>query len=125
MSISFKRIKSKWTSTEAIRSQKIALSCHKLSRAHIGVLLTIAVFSLVYLVQVNTLATKGYAIRELERDIAIQKKEYERLQLDIIERQSMGALQERIAQLGFVPADRIDYLSPTAAVATAVAKPSR
>lgn len=125
MSISFKKIKSKWTSTEIIRNQKIALSSHKLSRAHIGVLLTIAVFSLVYLVQVNTLATKGYAIRELERDIATQKKEYERLQLDIIEKQSMGVLQERIAQLGFVSADRIDYLASTAAVATAVTKPSR
>lgn len=119
MSISFKKIITKWSATDMVRKQKIALSATKLAKVHVGVLLTLAVFSLVYLIQVNTLATKGYAIRELEVEIATQKKNNELLGLEIIERQSMDALQRKIAELGLVAVDRIDYIAPTAAVASA------
>lgn len=120
MSISFKKLKSKWLATDIVRNQKIALSATKLAKVHVGVLLTLAAFFVVYLVQVNTLATKGYAIRELERKIAFQKKDNERVQLEIIEKQSMSALHKRIAELGLVDAGRIEYLSATASVAAAV-----
>ena len=103
-----------------MRNAKIALSSSKLAKVHIGILLTLGVFFVVYLVQVNTLATKGYAIREFERSIATQKKDNERVQLEIIEKQSMSALQGRIAELGLVDAGRIEYLSPAAAVAAAI-----
>lgn len=120
MSISFKKLKSKWSATDIVRKQKIALSATKLAKVHVGVLLTLAAFFVVYLVQVNTLATKGYTIRELERKIVAQKKDNERVQLETIEKQSMSALYKKIAELGLVDAGRIEYLSTTAAVATAV-----
>ncbi|MEK7123027.1 MAG: hypothetical protein AAB855_04195, partial [Patescibacteria group bacterium] len=120
MSLSFKKIISKWSASEALQKQKIALSATKLHNVHIGVLLTLGAFFVVYLVQVNTLATKGYAIRELERNIVTQKKDNERLQLEIIEKQSMSTLHNKITALGLVDAGRIEYLIQTAAVATAM-----
>lgn len=119
MSISFRKIKTKWTSTETMRKQKVAVSCNKLSKAHAVVLLTLALFSVVYLISVNALATKGYEIKELERGITAQKKENERLQLQIIEKQSMSSLQKKIAELGFVSSDSVQYITPSAAVAAA------
>lgn len=119
MSISFRKIKTRWTSTEIMRKQKVALSCNKLSKTHAVALLTLALFSVVYLISVNALATKGYEIKELERDIAAQKKENERLQLGIIEKQSMASLQKKIAELGLVSADSVQYITPSAAVAVA------
>lgn len=120
MSISFRNLKTKWTSTETIRNQKIAVSANKLSKVHAGVLLTVAACALVYLVSVNALATRGYAIKELEHEIAAQKKENEQLGLEIIEKQSMVNVQQKIAELRFVPAGQIRYIAPSAAVAVAL-----
>lgn len=119
MSISFRKIKTKWTSTETMRKQKVAVSSNKISKAHAGALLTLALFSVVYLISVNALATKGYEIKELERGIAAQKKENERLQLEIIEKQSMASLQKNIAELGLVSSDKVQYIAPSASVAAA------
>lgn len=100
-----------------MRKQKVAVSCNKLSKAHAGVLLTLALFSVVYLISVNALATKGYEIKELEWDIVAQKKENERLQLEIIEKQSMASLQKKIVELGLVSSDKVQYIASSAAVA--------
>ena len=75
--------------------------------------MTVLIFSVVYLVQVNSLATKGYAIRELEKKIASNQKENERLQMQIVEAQSLGTLQKRIDALQLVKSDRIDYIKPS------------
>lgn len=118
MSLSFRRIKTKWSSTPGIRDQKVALSLSKLAKVHIGVLLTALVFSLVYLVQVNALATKGYTIKELTHTIAQQKKDNERISLDVIQAQSIQNLQKKMDDLKLVRADKIEYIDETAAVAT-------
>ena len=125
MSISFRKIKTKWSSTETIKNTKIALSESKLSKVQTGVLLTVALFAVVYLIQVNALATKGYAIKELEYTIANQKKQNEQIGLEIIEKQSMAVVTGQIAELGFVPSGRIDYITPTASVAVAPVQATR
>ena len=118
MSIGFRKVKTKWSSTPGIRDHKVALSSGKLAKAHACVLLTVLAFSLVYLIQVNTLATKGYAIKELKHSIALQKKENDRIGLDIIEAQSIQNLQKKIDDLKLVRSERIDYIVPGASVAT-------
>ncbi len=117
MSISFKKIKAKWAGSPLIKQQKIALSSTKCAKVHAGVLLTVLILSVVYLVHVNALATRGYAMKELDSHIADLKKENERLQMDIIEAQSMSTLQKKIDEMKLVRADRIDYLEPGASVA--------
>lgn len=120
MSISFRKIKTKWSSTPGIRDRKVALSLSKLAKVHVGVLLTVLVFSLVYLLQVNALATRGYAIKELSHTIAQQKKDNQRIAVDIIQAQSIQNLQKKMDDLKLVRSERIEYIDTTAAVATAI-----
>lgn len=102
-----------------IKQQKIALSSTKCAKVHAGVLLTVLILSVVYLVHVNALATRGYAMKELDHHIADLKKQNERLQIDIIQSQSMGTLQKKIDEMKLVRADHIDYIEPNASVAVA------
>lgn len=103
-----------------VKQQKIALSSTKCAKVHAGVLLTVLILSVVYLIHINTLATRGYAMKELDQHIADLKKQNERLQLDIIESQSMGTLQKKIDEMKLVRADHIDYIEPgVASVAVA------
>ncbi|MBI4600009.1 hypothetical protein HY732_03735 [Candidatus Uhrbacteria bacterium] len=120
MSISFKKIKTKWGSTPGIRDRKVAMSLSKLAKAHVGVLLTVLGFSLVYLVQVNALATKGYEIKEIQQTITEQKKANERISLDIIQAQSIQNLQKKMDDLKLVRSEKIEYIDASASVATAV-----
>lgn len=122
MSIGFRKIKTKWSSTPGIRDRKVALSLTKLAKVHIGVLLTVLVFSLVYLVQVNALATKGYAIKEIQHTITQQKKDNERIALDIIQAQSIQNLQKKMDDLKLVRSEKIEYVDQNAAVATAMGR---
>ncbi len=77
-------------------------------------LLTFGLFAVLYLVQVNVLATKGYAIKDLEKKIALQKKENERFQMKIIEAQSIGRIQKKIEDMKLVRSEQIDYLTSSA-----------
>jgi hypothetical protein len=63
------------------------------------------------------LATKGYGIRALEKQIVQKKKENERLQTRIIEAQSLTALQHRIDTLRLVQSHSIEYIETARPVA--------
>lgn len=77
--------------------------------------LTVLFVGVVYLVQVNALATKGYAIKELKGRIAHQKKETEKLQFEIIEARSLHALHAQIDSLRLVRSSgQIEYLHTAA-----------
>ena len=64
----------------------------------------------VYIFQISQTATKGYALRtyELERDRLSEQVSV--LEGQIAEQQSMRALQERVAGLGYVPVQRLEFL---------------
>ena len=67
---------------------------------------------LVYLSQVNSLATKGYKIKELENkaaDLRDQNKQYE---LQITELRSTARINEAIKKLEMVEVARVEYLRP-------------
>ena len=70
----------------------------------------------VYLFAVNTIASKGFEIKELEREINIAKVENEKLQIRMVELRSMGDLQEKIEELDMVPVDQITYLDTSGQV---------
>lgn len=57
-----------------------------------------AVFSLLYVVQINMTATKGYEIRELERSLSALQHEARVLRLQSLELQSMDRLQSQLAE---------------------------
>ncbi|MBI2484265.1 hypothetical protein HYV71_03720 [Candidatus Uhrbacteria bacterium] len=69
--------------------------------------------------QINSLATKGYAIRNLEKAIAEQVKAREQLEVTIAKDSSIFALKQRMDALHLVRSDRIEYIKPRQPVAVA------
>ncbi len=117
MSIGFKKTTLKLFRPQLLEQRKASQSKNKQWKYNVGLLLTVLLFSVVYLVQVNALSTKGYAIRELEKRISLNKKENEHIQMQIIEAQSLGTLQKKIDSLQLVRSERIDYIQPSQSVA--------
>lgn len=58
----------------------------------------------------NQLAQKGFAVRQLEREIAVLQDEREKLNLSVVENQSMESLNSRVGGLGMVPVTAVDYV---------------
>lgn len=67
--------------------------------------------SLFYLAQANTIATKGYEIRELEEKLATLKEKNKKLELKAAELQSVKNIEEGVKHLNMVPIDKVIYLS--------------
>lgn len=69
-----------------------------------------AAMCVAYVILVNTSATKGYALRDLEKKVDSLKSETLQLQDTVVTGSSLSALSERATQLGLVPVDRVDYV---------------
>ncbi len=74
----------------------------------IGVTLVIGLF---YLIQINSLSTEGFKIRELGKRVSQLKALNQELELRAAEIQSSQNLQSRINQLNMVALGKVDYLS--------------
>lgn len=79
--------------------------------------MTLLFVSVLYLVQVNTLSTKGYTIKSLQNHIVQEKRDQQNLQMKSIEAGSLGLVQQKINAMQLVPSERIDYLASTHSVA--------
>ena len=97
-----KKIQHTFRAMQRCADSVLSASQERQLQMNIWVLLTVLVFGVGYLIQINTLATKGYSIRSLEKHITQKQKENERLQVQIIEAQSLTALQNRIDTLRLV-----------------------
>jgi len=73
--------------------------------------LTILVFGVLYLIQINFLATRGYVMKDLEKRIEVAERENSALQMKILEAQGLGNLQAKIDALGLVRSERIEYIT--------------
>ncbi len=120
MSLPFTQLMRKFLKNARLESEKTSAAHPRMRMLNKGLALTVALFSVLYLVQVNALATKGYQIKDLEKRISEQKKQNERLQMKIIERQSLGSLQEKVDSLGLVRTERIEYLKASSQSVAAV-----
>lgn len=98
-------------STSARKNGSVIIN---LKSANLMIGFLILFFGLGYLIQVNSLATKGYQIKELEKKITDLNQENSDLQLDALSLQSMGAVKDKVNELKMVSANETDYLQPTA-----------
>lgn len=64
----------------------------------------------VYIYQVNAAASNGFAVRTLEKRLALVQEDVAVLEDRAAELQAMGAMQTQIAQLGYVPADQLEFV---------------
>jgi len=78
------------------------------------VIIGLVIFSsAAYLIQVNSLATKGYQIRELEIKISQLEKEGSALELEALNLQSIDNIKSKVSHLNMVDIDKVEYLVST------------
>jgi len=70
----------------------------------------IAVFSFLYVLQTNSVSTKGYVISDIEKSINNLESETKKLQVEIARHGSMQSIQERLGQTNLVAIENIEYL---------------
>lgn len=83
------------------------------------VALLILTSGFIYILEVNSAATKGYKIKDLEKKIEDIKKENKEMQLSIIELQSIQRINQRVADLSLVAVERVEYAGTGSAMAIA------
>lgn len=81
----------------------------------IGVIAMGIVMGILYVVQINVTATKGYEIRELESSLALLQHQSRVLRLQSLELQSMERLQAQMdgSTVGLVAAQPDAFVSAT------------
>jgi len=72
------------------------------------VVVAVAAFG-VYLTQINTISTKGFELKNLEKQIAELKDQNEQLQMNLVTKQSMSEIQGQVQKLNMVEASDIKY----------------
>lgn len=76
----------------------------------IFVIIFIIFISLTYLAKVNSIAIKGFKIKELEKKISQLKNENKKLEMKIIQLESTGEVEEVIDKFNLVKTTEIEYL---------------
>jgi len=76
----------------------------------IAVLSCTIVLGLLYVWQVNISATRGFTMRDLERDIHALSLDQERYQLEVARLQSIESVTTRVQMLGLTKVDRVDFI---------------
>lgn len=72
----------------------------------------VAAAGALYIWQVNTSATHGYTVREMESEIAQLQHENEQLQAQVSSLRSIDSVTTRVQMLGLVKLDDVRYLNP-------------
>jgi cell division protein FtsL len=70
----------------------------------------LVVLATLYLMLVSQTAARGRHIEQLREELAWLKKENEQLEVDIAKASSVSRLQRRAIELGFVPAEQVEFL---------------
>jgi cell division protein FtsL len=71
----------------------------------------------VYLWQINSLATKGYKIKDLEEKVSQIKDQNKKLELEVTELRSSARIAEKLKELNLVEVAKIEYLTANGSVA--------
>ena len=76
-----------------------------------GLILFLIIFTtLFYIISVNSIATKGFKIEELEKRVSQLKVENKKLELETTSLQSIGNAEEIVKKLGLVKVSSVEYL---------------
>lgn len=65
--------------------------------------------TVVYLFEVNSIAAKGFFVRDLQKQISQIKSDNEKLQLRLIDLKASPDISKRIENLKMIPVDKISY----------------
>jgi hypothetical protein len=79
-------------------------------QVNLGLLLTVIVFGLVYLFTINSLATAGMQIKQLNAKISQLDEDHKKLELEASSLQSVSNLQQVTSNQNFVPSTTVSYI---------------
>jgi cell division protein FtsL len=100
--------------TLAINQQTISRKKHSnpaaILRWNLAILTCIMILGLGYLIQINTLGTRGYAIKNLEQKIKQLELEHKQLEVQSSGLKSITRIQQEAENRNFVPATGVNYL---------------
>lgn len=114
-----RKIQTQWQPMMALKSHTAGFI------SPVFIVLACAVFSgLFYIYSVNQTAVKGIEIRNVEKDIAQQKKNNESLKIKEAELQSLYNIEEQSKQINMVNAANVKYLEESSSVAYGTASKS-
>lgn len=104
--------RAKWQSFKQRMNQANFIANYQSKNRNSLIILGVLIFSfgLLYLWQINCLATTGYQIKALENKAAALKDENKHFQVQITELRSTSRLEEKIAELNMVSVARVEYL---------------
>jgi hypothetical protein len=74
-------------------------------------ILFIAVFGVLYLVQTSSVSSRGYELSDLEGHIHELERETRHLEIEISKYRSVESIQERLQGMDMVAADSVEYVS--------------
>jgi len=84
---------------------------------NIMIIVLICLAGVLYLAEINSMAIKGFAIKDLEEQQNTLKESIRRMEFQVAEMQSTAKIQERIAGLNMVGVAKVDYATGASAVA--------
>lgn len=87
------------------------------TRARFLLIGLIVVFGLVYLWIVNSAATSGFYLSDLERKTARMEDDYRKLLVQETELRSLSHIQEQSKDMALVPVETMEYATGDSAVA--------
>lgn len=87
------------------------------TRARILMIASIAILGLLYLWLVNTSATSGFYLSDLEKRTASLNDEYRKLLVQETELRSLSHIQEQSKDMALVPVETMEYAPGDSAVA--------
>jgi len=69
----------------------------------------LAVLSLLYLIQANRSATKGYSLKALEEERTKIEAKNERLEVEAARQKSITEIENKTKDIEMVPVDKVEY----------------
>lgn len=94
-----------------LRQKRLALQQLVLSNAfRFSLCVLVLGMGILYIVQLNTVSTKGFVIADLERNIHKLEKEQEDLSVKISTYRSMQSIEERLSNMQFTSVDSPIYI---------------
>jgi len=78
----------------------------------IGLAVVVLFFGVLYLLQISTTSTGGYAIRDLEKKVDTLSTEIQKVQIAVAEESAMPSIQKRLLGANMVKVEKIKFVNP-------------
>ena len=80
------------------------------SNKAVWLMVFIVIFAVLYLVEVNSISTKGYEIKNLEKRMTSLQESNKRLELEAASLKSIQTIESDVKVLNFVPSGSVNYI---------------